>query len=119
MKEWLDRVNKSLSKAMTALEVSDEIPKESMYMLAPLLYSQENNMADEHALKEMCEEIEEQFVEDCSHDKNSKYQYRFHYVSSYLQCYVVAGKIDEIKFDRIMDYINSQIQLFEDGYECE
>ncbi|WGO98109.1 hypothetical protein QFX18_19060 [Saccharophagus degradans] len=119
MKEWLDRVRASLSKAIQAVELSDDIPRENMYILAPLFYSQENNMNSDHLLKRMCEEIDEQFREDCSHDENSKYQFKFHYVSSYLQCYVVAGKIDEMKFDRIMDYVNGELELFDDGYEIE
>jgi len=117
MKQWLERVESSLSKALEAIESGDEIPKENMYMLAPLFYSQVNNMNNEQLLREMSEENEEQFKEDCSHDENSKSQYKFHYVSSFLNCYVVAGKIDEMKFDRIMNYINENLNLFEEGYE--
>lgn len=35
----------------------------------------------------------------------------------FLNCYVVAGKIDEMKFDKIMDYINEKLNLFEDEYK--
>ncbi len=73
-------------------------------------------MNNEQLLKEMSEVIGAQFKEDCSHDESSKFQYKYHYVSSYLSCYIVAGKIDEIKFDRIMDYVTGKLDLFEAGY---
>lgn len=112
MNEWVERVEKSLSLAMQAIENSGEIPQENMYMLAPILYSQENHMNNEQLLAEMSETNEDQFQNDCSHDAKSKYRYKFHYVSSYLYCYVVAGKIDEFKYDNIMEYVNNEIDLF-------
>ena len=117
MKEWLEKVENALSKALESVDSSDEIPRENMYMLAPIIYSQTHNMNNGQLLKEMIEANDEQFKEDCSHDENSKLQYKYHYVSSFLNCYVVAGKIDEMKFDKIMDYINAKLNLFEDEYE--
>lgn len=117
MKEWLCRVKKSLSMALQAIESGDDIPEINMYMLAPVFYSQVNHMNDEHLLQEMSEVNDEMFKEDCSHDEGSKYQYKFHYVSSYLYCYVIAGKIDELKYDRVMDYICGELDLFEEGYD--
>ncbi|WP_346839377.1 hypothetical protein [Microbulbifer sp. SAOS-129_SWC] len=116
MKEWLERVENSLSMALEAVESGDQIPRENMYMLAPIFYSQVNNMNNEQLLQEMSEVIDEQFKEDCSHDEKSKFQYKYHYVSSYLSCYVVSGKIDEMKFDIIMDHVNDKLDLFEEGY---
>ena len=117
MKEWLGRVQESLDMALQAVGNSDIIPNENMYKLATVFYSQINNMNNEQLLNEMADAIEAQYEEDCSHDENSKYQYKFHYVSSYLYCYVVAGKVDEMKYDRIMDYVNSRLSLFEERYE--
>lgn len=116
MKEWLKRVENSLSMALEAVENGDRMPRENMYMLAPIFYSQVNKMNNEQRLKEMSEINDEQFKEDCSHDENSKFQYKYHYVFSYLNCYVVAGKIDEMKLDRIMEYVNDKLDLFEEGY---
>lgn len=86
MKEWLERVQESLGLALQAVENSNSIPRENMYMLAPIFYSQANHMNNEQLLSEMSEANEEQFKEDCSYDENSRYQYKFHYVSSYLYC---------------------------------
>lgn len=117
MKEWQEIVRKSLSMAIQAVENGSSIPKENMYMLAPIIYSQVNHMSNDQLLNEMSEANENQFKEDCSHDENSKFQYKFHYVSAYLHCYVVAGKIDEMQYDRLMDYINDKFNLFKEGYE--
>lgn len=117
MEEWLDRVKESLFVAIQATEAGDSIPKENIYKLAPIFYSQINHMNNEQLLHKMAEVNEEQYKEDCSHDESSKNQYKYHYVSSYLYCYVVAGKMDESKYDRIMEYVNHELDLFEEGYE--
>lgn len=44
---------------------------------------------------------------------------RRHYVSSYLFCFVIAGKIEESKYDEIMEYVTSKMDLFTDDYGLE
>jgi len=116
MKEWLERAEASLAMAMKAVDVEGGVPRESMYMLAPLFYSKINHINNDNLIQEMGAVNKEQFERDCSHDENSRHQYKFHYVSSFLYCYVVAGKIDEKKYDRIMEYLNDEMDLFQDGY---
>lgn len=115
MKEWLERVKVSLDLAEKAIDSAGDIPRENMYMLAPHFYSQVNHMNNAALLDEMSRVNQAQYEQDCAHDEKSRYRYRFHYVSSFLYCYVVAGKIDEAKYDRIMDYVNDRLDLFEDG----
>ncbi|MDF1781433.1 MAG: hypothetical protein P1U67_09075 [Alcanivoracaceae bacterium] len=112
MKEWLERAEISLAMAMKAVDVAGGIPRENMYMLAPLFYSKISHMNNDNLIDEMVAVNEVLFKRDCSHDENSKHQYKFHYVSSYLYCYVVAGKIDEKEYDRVMDYLNGEMDLF-------
>lgn len=116
MKKWLERAEASLEMAIKAIDVGDGIPKERMYMFAPLFYSEINHMNNGSLIDEMAAAIKAMFEEDCSHDEQSKYQYKFHYVSSYLYCYVVAGKIDEVEYDRIMDCVTGEMDLFQGGY---
>jgi hypothetical protein len=111
MIEWLNRAEASLKRALEVAERGD-IPKQNLYMLASILYSQEFHTNDEALLQAMSEANEEQVARDCSIDDQSKLQYKFHYVSSYLYCFVVAGKIEEMKYDRIMDYVNDEMDLF-------
>jgi len=115
MKKWLTEAEESLS---TAVDTSKDgsIPLQSLYMLAPIIYSERQNVKNESLIQEMIDANDRQVTEDWSHDEKSKNQYKFHFVSSYLFCFVVAGKIDELKYDEIMEYINSQMDLFTDDY---
>ncbi len=60
----------------------------------------------------MCDVNDQQIEQDCSFDPDSIKRYKFNYVSSYLYCYVIAGKIDEFKYDSVMDYVTSHMDLF-------
>jgi len=62
----------------------------------------------------MCDVNDKQIEQDCSFDPDSIKRYKFNYVASYLYCYVVAGKMDDSKYDNIMDYVNSNMDLFSD-----
>jgi len=111
MDEWLQETEESLLSAITAVS-SGEIPKENMYKLAPLFFAERQNIKRVSLLEEMSEANEQQVQTDCSFDPNSIKQYKFNYVSSYLFCFVVAGKIDEFKYDEIMEHVNQKIDLF-------
>ncbi len=117
MKEWLKRVEQSLARAQAAVE--NGVPAEKMYMLAVEFYSQEKHMNNDQLFREMAGRNEENFKNDCRADPQSKYQFKFHYVASYLNCYLTAGKIDEMKYDRIMDYVCDRLDVFSDDYEYE
>ena len=118
MNEWLKEAKVSLADALEKA-VRGEIPLQNLYMLAPILYSEKFNTRNEALLQEMVEANDEQVAEDCSHDKKSKFQYKFHYISSYLFCFVVAGKIDEMKYDQIMEFVCSKMDLFTSEYASE
>jgi len=111
MEKWLREANDSL---LIALEIATrgDVDLQNLYMLAPVVYSIKQNMNNEAMIDEMNDLVEEQVAEDCAHDANSILQHRFHYVYSYISCFVVAGKLDEMKFDRIMEYINKNMTLF-------
>lgn len=71
-------------------------------------------MHNEALFEEVVEETERQVAEDRSHDEASIERYKFHYVSSYSFCYVIAGKLDEMEYDRVMDYVCSKMDLFDE-----
>lgn len=118
MIEWLNRAEASL---VNAIEVSERgsAPLQNLYMLAPILYSEERNTKNQSLLQEMIDANEEQVQSEWAVDERSQDQYKFHYVSSYLFCYVVAGKISETKYDSIMEYVCSEMDLFTDDYGDE
>ena len=118
MHYWLNESEESLAKALS-VQKDSSIPLQNLYMLAPIIYSERQKTNDRVLLQEMIDANDEQVKTDWSYDEKSKDQYKFHFVSSYLFCFVVAGKIDEFKYDRIMEYVNSEMSLFTVGYGVE
>ena len=115
MEQWLKETEDSLSVALDASK-DGSIPLQNLYMLAPIVYSERQKTKNEALIQEMTDANDQQVKTDWSYDEKSKEQFKFHYVSSYLYCFVVAGKIDEFKYDEIMEYVNSQMDLFTDDY---
>ena len=115
MKKWLKEAEESLEEALIAI-ADGSIPPENMYMLASVFYSKRQNTNNSELLEEMYEAAEEQVQHDWSCDEKSKYQYKFHFVSAYMYCFVVAGKVDEFKHDQIMEYVCGQMNLFTEDY---
>lgn len=92
---------------------------QNLYMMAPLIYSKRHHVNNDALVQEMLDENEELVQSDWACDDRSKEQYKFHYVSSYLFCFVVAEKIAESKYDEVMDYVNRNMDLFTDDYNPE
>lgn len=115
MKKWLKEIEESLSKAVDASK-NGTIPLQNLYMLAPIIYSERHKTKDELLIQEMIEANDQQVAKEWALDEKSKDQYKFHFVSSYLFCFVVSGKIDEFKYDEVMEYVNKQMDLFTDDY---
>ena len=113
MIKWLIESEESLSKAMEAIK-DGVIPKENLYKLAPLFYSEKQKTKNDSLFQEMCDVNDQQIEQDCSFDADSIKRYKFNYVSSYLNCYVIAGKMDDFKYDSVMDYVTSHLDLFSD-----
>lgn len=118
MDKWLKEVSQSLEEAIKKAATGN-IPLQNLYMLAPLMYSEAHNMRNDELLQEMIDATDAQVAADAAHDENSRGQYRFHYVASYLFCFVIAGKVEEMQYDRIMEYVCERMDLFEDGYGYE
>ena len=118
MKEWLKETEEALFEAITASH-DGAIPLQNLYMLAPIIYSERQKTKNELLINKMIEANDKQVTSEWALDEESKDQYKFHFVSSYLFCFVVAGKIDDFKYDKIMEYVNSQIELFTGNYGIE
>ena len=116
MKKWLKEAEESLKEAINASK-DGSIPLQNIYALAPIIYSKRQNTNNDSLIQEMIDETDSMVKEDWSHDENSKKHFKFHFVSSYLYCFVVSGKINESKYDDIMEYVNSEMNLFSDDHE--
>lgn len=118
MDKWLIIAQQSLADALE--KASDgSIPLENLYMLAPLMYSEAYKTRNESLIQKMIDATTDQVAEDWSHDEKSREQYKFHFVSSYLYCFVVAGKFDDFEYDQIMEYVCCNMDLFTDDYGIE
>ena len=112
MNKWLIESREALSKALS-IASGDSMPLYNMYMLAPIIYSERQKMNNDALFKNMASETDERVKSDWIVDEESKQHYKFHFVSSYLFCFVVADKIDEHKYDDIMEFVNQEMDLFE------
>lgn len=118
MEKWLNEVSDSLAEAIERAE-GENTPLQEIYTLAPLLYAEKYKMEDSSVLNEMLAEVKAQVAQDYSHDERSKDQYKFHYVSSYLYCFVVEERLEESEYDQIMEYVCINMDLFTDDYTGE
>ena len=118
MEKWFKEAESSLSEAIECKKTGN-VPSINLYKLAPIIYSKRQNMNNDSLFQEMCDENEEQVQRDWACDEASKDQYKFHYVSSYMFCFVVAGKMEEKKYDAIMEYLSNKMDLFTDDYGIE
>jgi len=113
---YLNEVKQSLADAYEKAK-DGSMPLQNLYMIAPILYMDKHNSNSEQLLQEMIDANDEQVTRDWSLDDRSKEQYKFHYVSSYLYCFVIAGKFDEFRYDQIMEYVCSKMDLFTNDYD--
>jgi len=118
MKKWLDEVSRSLDEAIEVAE-TEGLPFQSLYRLAPVLFARKYGINDDDLIQQMVDEADAQVAEDASHDERSWDQYKFHYVSSYLFCFVVTEELEELEYDRVMEYVNERMNLFTDDYGIE
>ena len=111
MDKWVKESSEALERAEKMASEST-LPKEELYRLASDIYSKIHNVKDESILKEMDVENEKQYQNDISVDDESRKEYKFHFVSSYLYCFVVDERIDEREYDKVMEYVNDEMDLF-------
>jgi len=112
MNKWLTESQEALSKALSIASGST-VPLYNIYMLAPIIYAERQKTNDDVLFYNMAHETDERVRSDWEVDEESKQHYKFHFVSSYLFCFVVAGKFDEFKYDEIMELVNHEMDLFE------
>lgn len=112
MNKWLTESQEALSKALSIASGSSA-PLHNIYMLAPIIYAERHKTNDDVLFYIMAHETDNRVISDWSVDEESKQHYKFHFVSSYLFCFVVADKFNEFKYDNIMEYVNYKMDLFE------
>lgn len=118
MEKWLNEVSRSLDEAIEAAS-REGVRLQKLYRLAPVLFARKHRINNDELIQEMIDEADAQVAEDASYDESSWDQYKFHYVSSYLFCFVITGELQELEYDRVMQYVNERMDLFSDDYGIE
>lgn len=113
MGKWLTEINEVMEDALDLVS-SGELKHVSMYKLAPRLYVNRYKVRSDLMLKKILDEVDEQIKTEWYSDPSSKQQFKFHFVSAYLLCFLVAGKVTSKEYDQVMNYLNKEMDLFED-----
>ncbi len=117
-RHWKKEIEKALSSAENrARKEGFEI--ENLYKYAVDYIVKNRSISDESNIIEISKEIEKDIAYSREVDPDSKLNYKFGFVSSYLHGHMTAGIIDEMAVDKIMDYINKNIDLFHPDYDYE
>lgn len=88
---------------------------ENIFRLAPILAANNREITNEVTRIEMLEYVVECIEQDFSVDEDSKENYLFHFVISYIHAHVAVELVGEMEGDRIMEYINANNELFENA----
>ncbi|MDV5061854.1 hypothetical protein [Vibrio diabolicus] len=113
MDKWLTELNEVMEEALDLVS-SGELKHVSMYKLAPRLYVNRYNVRSDLMLKRILDEVDEQIKTEWYSDPSSKQQFKFHFVSAYLLCFLVDGKVTSKEYDQVMNYLNKEMDLFEE-----
>ncbi|MCY9879267.1 hypothetical protein OTK59_22240 [Vibrio natriegens] len=113
MDKWLTEVNEVMGEALDLVS-SGELKYVSMYKLAPRMYVNRYNVPSDLMLKRILDEVDEQIKTEWYSDPSAKQQFKFHFVSAYLLCFLVDGKLTSKEYDQVMNYLNEEMELFEE-----
>ena len=109
--QWLQEVRGAYE---TAQEATLNGPYEllDIYKLAPAIAAKNRNIEDSELVDSLIEMAIEAAQADAALDAESRSRYKFHFVFSYLFAHVNAEWIDEMEADRIMEFLNDNLNLF-------
>tara|TARA_R110001592_G_scaffold87091_1_gene257152 strand:- start:63 stop:524 length:462 start_codon:yes stop_codon:yes gene_type:complete len=110
-RHWLKECEKAYLAAVKKT-VEGKVSPGQLYKLAPELVADARKINDGSIIREMEDYVEELYQSDTKLDPASKQRQKFHFVSGYVHSHVIAGLIEEMSADRILDYINDNTNLF-------
>ena len=115
-RNWLREVTSAYEKALKAVE-RGEIKGSEIYLYGPKLAAKKRGIESEEIIERMVEYIREDVRYGESVDPGSSKRVTFHFFAGYIHWHAAAGLMSEIECDRVMDYINEEIDLFIDDEE--
>ena len=117
-RHWKKEIEKALASAEKRAE-KEGLERESLYKYAVDYITKNRGISDDALVREVAEQIEADIKYSREVDPDSRLNFRFGFVSSYLYGHATAGVIDEIYADKILDYISRNMDLFHPDYHYE
>lgn len=111
-RHWLKECQKALSVAEKKAK-TEYIDIHYLYRITPDLVIKERKVTNSDTIAEIKEYIEDAVKSDWELDGRSKNNYKFHFVWSYIYSHDPADMVDEMDADRVMEYVNENMRLFD------
>jgi len=111
---WEKEIFKAYDEAVELLNSGNTLLGniKNIFRLAPIIAANNRGITNEVTRIEMLEYVVECAEYDFSIDENSKENYLFHFVISYIYAHVAAQLVEAMEGDKIMEYINANNELF-------
>ena len=113
-RNWLKEVQLAYGKATREL-ARRNITISEIYTLAPEYVAKNRGIKDAKKIQDILDWIIANVAQEKELEPDAKGTHRFHFVSAYIIGHQIAGLLDEMACDRIIDYINSEWDLFSDA----
>ena len=117
-RHWKKEIEKALASAEKQAK-REKLELEYLYKYAVDYIVKNREISDEYKVQEISEEIERDIQYSREVGPDSTLNYKFGFVSSYLYGHVPACIIEETAVDKIMDYVNKNMDLFHPSYDYE
>ncbi len=112
-RHWLKEIQKALSAAEKKGK-RESIEIEYLYRYALDFVVKNRRITNRDSIEEIKKDIEDRVESDWGCEDESRRHYKFHFVSSYIFAHIPAGLLEEMWGDRVMEYINRNMDLFEE-----
>jgi hypothetical protein len=110
-RKWLKEIKRAYNDA-EKLVVINKLPIQYIYTYAAELVAKKRGILSPELVTEMRQATIAAVERDCDLDEESHNHYKFHFVSGYIFAHVIPEYITAMEGDRIMEYVNSNWDLF-------
>lgn len=117
-RHWKKEIEKALAAAEKRAQ-RESVELKYIYKYAPDYIAINRSLSDPALLKHIEDDIQDRVYHDWNVDERSYLNHKFHFASSYIFGHVAAGLMDEMDGDKVMDYINQNIDLFDAEYDYD
>jgi hypothetical protein len=114
MRHWRADVLSSFERAAKLYERGESGLDDwrDLYKLAPIFAAKNRGISNTATLEAMSEYAIKGVEHDHKVEPKNKVDVLFHFTSAYIDSHVAAGLVGELEADKIMGYLNENIDLF-------